>query len=380
MPDADLSRRNLLITGGLLAAAALPAVGAAPLAPPDKQPDGLKLPSAKKKVGYAIMGLGTLALEQILPAFKLCEHSRPVALVSGHPDKAKKIAAAHGISEKSIYSYDTYDQIKDNADVDIIYNVLPNHLHAEYTVRGFKAAKHVLCEKPMAPTAKECEAMIAAGKEAGKKLMIAYRLHYEPYNLKAIELLRSGSFGKIKFIEAQNSQNTYAPNIRLSNETAGGPLGDVGIYCLNAARYLTGEEPTEVSGTLHQPANSDRFHDVAESVLFTLKFPSGAMATCACGFGTGRTDRFRVSCDKGYVQLDPAFGYEGQTLTTSLDSTESKIQVPRANHFTAEMDHFSRSILDDQPLNRSTGEEGLQDIRIIETIKRAIREGKTLKV
>jgi predicted dehydrogenase len=286
------------------------------------------------------------------------------------------VAEAYGIDEKHIYTYDTIARIADNPQIDVVYNILPNHLHAQYTIASFKAGKHVLCEKPMAPTADECRAMIDAGKQANRQLMIAYRLHYEPNNLKAIELLRSGSFGKIKLIEATNSQNTYAPNIRLSNETAGGPLGDVGIYCLNAARYLTGEEPIEVSGMLHQPQN-DRFRDVAESVVFTLRFPSGALAQCLCGFGTGRSDRFRVSGDNGYVELDPAFGYQGQTLKTSQGQTKSEYQIEQKNHFTAEMDHFSKCILENKP-NTSPGEEGLRDIEIITKIKQAIREKKTI--
>ncbi|MDB5325636.1 MAG: glucose-fructose oxidoreductase [Phycisphaerales bacterium] len=209
--------------------------------------------------------------------------------------------------------------------------------------------------------------------------MIAYRLHYEPTNLKAVELLRSGSFGPIKMIEATDTQNTYAPNIRLSNETAGGPLGDVGIYCLNACRYLTGEEPIEVSGMLHQPPNSDRFHDVAESVVFTLKFPSGAMAQCLCGFGTGRSDRFRVHCDNGYVELDPAFRYNGQKLRTQQGDTTYEFEIPPKNHFASEMDHFSECILNAKPCT-SPGEEGLRDIEIITRIKEAIREKKTVRL
>ncbi|HEX8322818.1 MAG TPA: Gfo/Idh/MocA family oxidoreductase [Tepidisphaeraceae bacterium] len=379
MPDSDLTRRNLLISGGLLAAAALPSMAATPLAPPDKQPEKLDVPTAQKKAGWAIMGLGELALQQVLPAFGACERSRPVALVSGHPDKARKVAEAYGIDPKNIYGYGDYDKIQGNPAVDVIYNILPNHMHAEYTVRGFKAGKHVLCEKPMAPTTKECEEMIAAGKSAGKQLMIAYRLHYEPTNLKAVELLRGGGFGKIKFIEATNSQNTYPPNIRLSRETAGGPLVDVGIYCLNACRYLTGEEPVEVSGLLHQPPGSERFAEVPESIIFTLRFPSGAMAMCACGFGTGRSDRFRVHCDKGYVELDPAFRYQGLKLRTEQDNIKSEHTMEPKDHFTQEMDHFSDCVLSNKP-NRSPGEEGLRDMVIIAKINEAIREGRTIQL
>jgi predicted dehydrogenase len=386
MADADLTRRNLLIQGGLLAAAALPvavanaAGGAAtPLAPPDKQPPNLGVPTVQKKVGWAIMGLGELALNQILPGFAKAEHSAPVALVSGHPDKAKQVAAKYGVPESAIYGYDDLSKLKDNPAVDVVYNVLPNHMHAEYTIKSFAAGKHVLCEKPMAPTAKECEAMIAAGKQANKKLMIAYRLHYEPYNLKASELTTKGSIGRLKSLEAQDCQNTYAPNIRLSNATKGGPLGDVGIYCLNAARYLTGEEPVEVWGTQHQPKEESRFAEVPESVMFTLRFPSGCLAMCVCSFGTDASNRFRVVGDSGWVELDPAFAYNGQKLRTQGGKTRYEFQLPQIDQFAAEMDHFSQCVMNDET-PKTPGEEGLQDIRIIEKINASIASGRAVKI
>src|SRR4051812_31918247 len=230
--EADVSRRQALQAAGLGLIAAAGASGAVPLAPPDKQPPDLKLPGPPgKKVGYAIVGLGQLALEEILPAFAKCEHSRPVALVSGHADKAKQVAAKYGIEPKSIYDYQGYDRLADNPDVQVVYVVLPNSMHAEYTVRAHKAGKHVLCEKPMATNSAECQQMIDAAKQAQRKLMIAYRLHYEPYNQTAIDMARKQALGKLRLIEAVNTQNVKPPNIRLSKSTGGGPLGDIGVYC-----------------------------------------------------------------------------------------------------------------------------------------------------
>ena len=202
-----------------------------PLAPPDKQPPNVKLPEpVGKTVGWAIVGLGQLALEEILPAFARAKLSKPVALVSGHPEKARKVAAAYGIDPKAIYNYETYDKLADNPAVDVIYVVLPNSMHAEYTVRGVKAGKHVLCEKPMATTPAECQQMIAAAATAKRKLMIAYRLHYEPYNRAAIDICRvTKQLGKLKSVTASNGQVTKAPNIRLSQALGGGPLQDVGV-------------------------------------------------------------------------------------------------------------------------------------------------------
>jgi predicted dehydrogenase len=379
MPNEDVTRRRFITTasGTLLAAAAAPVAGQ--LAPPDKQPPKLKLPETKKKLGYAIVGLGQLALEQILPAFGQCERSKPVALVSGHVDKAKKTAAAYGIDEKSIYTYDTFDDLAKNDAIDVVYIVLPNHMHAEFTIRALKATKHVLCEKPMAATSEECRKMIAAAKENERQLMIAYRLHYEPHHLKAIELCRE-KIGALKTIDATNNQNVDAPNIRLSKATAGGPVGDTGVYCINAARYLSGEEPIEVSAFAHQPKDDPRFAEVHESVSWQSKFPSGLIATSACSFGTSELRRFDVSGSKGSISMQKAFGYNGQRLILNVDGMSSDVDVPNPNHFTSEMDAFSEAIVSGEP-NRTPGEEGLRDMLIVEAIHKSIAaNGATVNV
>ena len=386
MPDSQPSRRDVLVKGGVgLLAAALPTAlsGAIPLAPPDAQPAKLPVPNgALKRLNWAVVGLGELALEEVLPAFALAEHSQLRALVSGHPDKAARVAGRYGVDPKNIYDYKNFDSIANDPAIDIVYIILPNHLHAEYTIRALKAGKHVLCEKPMAPTEAECQQMIDAAKAADRKLMIAYRLHYEPYNLKAVELLRANSYGKIKVIEASDLQTTSAPNIRLSHktggkDTAGGPTGDVGIYCLNATRYLTGEEPIEVSAMLHQPADDPNFREVAESVIFQLRFPSGALAMCSCGFGSEISNRFRVNCANGWLQLDPAYKYSGQKMTAKQGDTMYEFQLPNVNQFAAEMDHFSQCVTENK-MPKTPGEEGLKDIRIINAIKEAAQTGKVI--
>lgn len=377
----DPSRRKFLTTAGAGLIAARVARGEdPPLAPPDKQPQNLKVPEpVAKKVGYAVVGLGQLALEEIMPAFARCQLSHPVALVSGHPDKAKKVAAAYGIDPKNVFDYAGYDRLADNTAVDVIYVVLPNSMHAEYTIRGLKAGKHVLCEKPMAPTVAACEQMIAVQQETKKKLMIAYRLRHEPFNRTAIDLCRKGEVGKIKLITASNGQDTKAPNIRLSKDLAGGPVGDVGIYCLNAARYLTGEEPTEVSATAHRPADDPRFREVDESVSFTLRFPSGAIAACDCSFGTAESRRFRVHGTAATLDLENAFGYRGQELSLTTDKRKAKFDIAPVNHFAAEMDHLSTCVLKDKnPL--TPGEEGLADMRVITAIYEAAQTGRKVVI
>ena len=374
----------------------LPASGdAVPLAPPDKQPAGLKIPKQPgRKIGYAIVGLGKLAVEEILPAFAVSKHCKVTALVSGHRDKAEQLAGVYGVPKESIYNYETYDKLRDNSDVDVIYIVLPNSMHAEYTIRGFEAGKHVLCEKPMAASIDECRRMIAAAEKAGKQLMIAYRLHYEPFNQTVMRWCQAKVYGEIKTFAGSFCINVEAPNIRLSKQLAGGPVGDVGVYPINASRYCIGEEPSEVFAISHQPGDDPRFREVPESVSMLLKFPSGVLAKLDCSFGTTTSDRYRVVCNDGVIDLDPAFSYQGQRLTTHqkppaggvdgvMPEAGSPIVVEHlitpANHFAAEMDHFADCVLNATPC-RTPGAEGLADMLIAEALDRSIRSGKLQSV
>src|SRR5262245_54931047 len=232
---APLTRRTFLATTAAAATAAHLARAAA---------------GAPRTLGFAPVGIGRLSIGQLLPAFSNCKLARPVALVSGHPDKANAQARQYGIDPKNIYNYENFDTIKDNPAVDVVYVVLPNSMHAEYTIRAAKAGKHVLCEKPMANSVADCQAMIDACNTANRKLMIAYRLHYEPITKQAIELARSAdAVGTIKQITAEGGFNIGDPTQwRLNRKLAGGgSLMDIGIYALNAVRYLSGQEPSELS-------------------------------------------------------------------------------------------------------------------------------------
>lgn len=375
MATQDYSRRGLLRSAS---AAAIGAVGSSvlgeQLAPPDRQPPNLKVPTAKKRVRWAVVGLGELALGQIMPAFGACERSGATALVSGHREKAERVAATYGLDPRNIYNYQNFDTISDNPEIDVVYIVLPNSMHAEYTIRALKAGKHVLCEKPMAATSQECREMIAAARSAQRKLMVAYRLHYEPVTMRAREVVRSGKMGAVRIFEAQNHQDTKAPNIRLSRELAGGPVGDVGVYCINAARMMLGEEPVEVTAMKHSPEGDARFAEVPGHVAFQMRFPSGAIAICSCGFDGARSERWRATCEKGWAEMEPAFGYAGETLVTLEGEAESKHKVETKNQFAAEMDHFSQCVVEDLA-PRTPGEEGLRDMVIVEKIHDSMREG-----
>ena len=345
----------------------------------DEKKEGKK---EEKKVGFAFVGIGSLTKNQLLPAVVKCKKARLAALVTGDPEgKGKQMAEkfAPGANIK-VYNYENYDTIKDNADVDVIYVVLPNSMHAEYTIRGFKAGKHVLCEKPMANSVKECEEMIAVGKAAKKKLMIAYRLRYETHNPKAIEIARSGVLGTNKAITAEAGFPIGDPTQwRLKKDLAGGgSLMDIGIYALNATRYLSGEEPTEVTAVMYSTPGDPRFKEVEETILFDMKFPSGLVATCASSYGYG-CNRYRVTGTKGYVEAEPFLSYSGLALFQNLGKGREKVDLPQVDHFAAEMDHMAECVLaGKEPV--TPGEEGLKDLKVIAAIYEAAKAGKTVKV
>jgi predicted dehydrogenase len=335
--------------------------------------------SSGKKSGYAIVGLGNLALGQVMPAFAQCQLSAPVALVSGHPDKAKSVAAKYNLDSKTIYNYENYDSIKDNPSIDIVYNILPDSMHAEYTIRALKAGKHVLCEKPMCKSVEEAQQMIDAAKAADRKLMIAYRLHYEPFNQMVIEMCKKKECGPIRIVEAENVQTTNPPNIRLSKSTGTGPLGDVGVYCINACRYLSGEEPVEVFGMSYQTPNDPRATDFPDRYAWTMRFPSGVLAHCGCGFSGGSSNRFRVMCENGFIDMEHAFGYSGQELRVLKQRKVEQIQLQPKNHFAAEMDYFSDCVQNNkQPL--TPGEEGLADMKVLAAIFKSCDSNQPVKV
>jgi predicted dehydrogenase len=342
----------------------------------------LKVPDPPgKKLGWAIVGLGSLSINQILPAFAECEKSKVVALVSGHPDKAAKLAARYGVNPKSIYNYQNYDSIKDNPEVDIIYVVLPNSMHAEYTIRGAQAGKHVLTEKPMANTPAECQQMIDAARKANRKLMVAYRCRYEPYNQEAIRVARSRELGNVKVILADAGFAMKDPTVwRLKKSLAGGgSLMDIGIYALQAARYLTGEEPTEVNAMTYSTPNDPRFKEVEEAINFQLRFPSGILANCTSSYGYAWQSHYRVVTDQGWLEMDPATAYSGLRMRVHKDNVTEEKDLPVVDHFAAEMEHMSECVMQNkEPL--TPGEEGLRDLTIMHALYEAANSGKTVKL
>jgi predicted dehydrogenase len=328
--------------------------------------------SGGRKIGYAVIGLGTIA-DHFMRGVQASPNSQITGLVSGHRDKAERIAAQYGVAKDSIYSYEDMDRFRKNKGIDAVYVALPNSMHAEYTIRSAKAGKHVLCEKPMSTTVKEAEEMIAVCKAANVKLMIAYRLHYEPLHLKAVKLLRDGALGKVQVINGAFGFNAKAGAWRLDKALAGGgSVFDVGIYVLNASRYLTGEEPvgfTAVAGTVDQDG---RFSTVEENAAWTTKFPSGAVAAGSCTYGAQMPGYFKVFASKGWLEMGPAFNYDGLRLRAQAPGLNLDEANPDKDpmQFTREADHFSACVLEGKT-PQSPGEEGLRDMRYIFEIYRA---------
>jgi predicted dehydrogenase len=330
--------------------------------------------SEGRRVGYCIVGLGRISMQHFMPGARTSQHARITALASGHREKAEKVAAQYGVGSTAIYSYDNYDAIAKNNDIDAVYIALPNSMHAEYTIRAARAGKHVLCEKPMATTVSDGQAMIDACRKANRKLMIAYRCQYEPTNLRAIRMIREGKLGKIQAIESANGFNIRPSEWRLNMKLAGGgPLMDVGIYSLNACRYLTGEEPGEFKADASVIDRDGRFNEVEENLCWSMKFPSGIVASCNTTYGSSMPGFYRVHGSKGMIHVEPAFAYEGLRFTARIQG-ESPIDEPNPerdpSQFTREADHLALAILENgEP--RTRGEEGLKDMQHMMAIYRS---------
>ncbi len=327
-----------------------------------------------RTIGYCIVGLGRISMQHFMPGARLSQYSKVTALVSGHRDKAERMAAEYHVPAKSIYSYEQYDAIAQNKDIDAVYIALPNSMHAEYSIRGARAGKHVLCEKPMCTTVADAEAMIEASRRAGKKLMIAYRCQYEPLHQRAIRMIRDGTLGKVQAIESSFGFNIGSGEWRTTRKLGGGgPLMDVGIYCLNACRYLTGEEPAELKGYSSVTDHDGRFAEVEEHLSWTMKFPSGAVAACNTSYGVNMPGFFRVHGAKGMLHMEPAFNYDGVRLSVHLEDkppidTLSGDRDPA--QFPPQADHLAECIFQNKE-PKTPGEEGLRDMKLMTAIYRS---------
>ncbi len=329
----------------------------------------------QEQLGVALVGLGYYSTDVLAPALQLTKHCRLAGIVTGTPAKAEKWKAQYQIPEKNIYNYETFDEIAGNADIDVVYVVLPPSMHAEYSIRAARAGKHVWCEKPMAMTVAECQSMIDAAKKAGVKLSIGYRLQHEPNTQRLMQIAEEQPFGPVRMITASAGYfDGRSDHWKQKKAMGGGVMYDMGVYPLQAARYSAGEEPVAVLAQ-HFTNRPEIYTEVDETTLFQLEFPSGAVAQCATSFGMSM-NYLKVTYAKGRAELEPFSGYSGVKGSTSGDIT---LDATLDNQQARQMDDDALAILNDTPV-LVPGEEGLRDIRVVEAVYESARKGTRVKI
>jgi glucose-fructose oxidoreductase len=328
------------------------------------------------KIRYAVIGLGHIAQVAVLPAFKHAgRNSTLVAIVTDDPTKRREIAKKYRLDHT--YSYREYERCL--GEVDAVYIALPNSMHAEYTIRAAKAGVHVLCEKPMAVTVNECRQMIDACKKHRAKLMVAYRLHFEEINLNVIDLIRKGQIGEPKFFNSSFSMTVRRGNIRTQADLGGGTLYDIGIYCINAARYLFRSEPTEV---LAMSANSGakKLAEIDETSAALLRFRDDRLAAFVTSFNASDVGSYEIVGTKGHIRVNPAYEYaEGLRYELTVNGKKKEKAIGKRDQFAAELLYFSDCILNDRKPEPS-GEEGMQDVRIVEALYKSAATGRPIQI
>jgi predicted dehydrogenase len=329
----------------------------------------------ERRVGIAPIGLGSIA-EVFMRAVSKCKNAKLTGLVTGHPvEKGRKFGALYGVPATSIYTYETFDQIRKNPDIDAVYVALPNSMHCEYTIRAAEAGKHVFCEKPMAISSAECRRMIDACRQANVKLMIGYRIHYDQVFRKLYAMVRSGAFGEILQFQAGFYGMKNKQEWRLNRLLAGGgSMFDLGVYPLNTIRWFAGEEPVDFRALVATRDKSGKFSSVEESVNCLLRFPSGILAECGSSYGQSGTNFIQINGSTGHVRIEPAFTY-GDTVLKYTGKTESgeiagSGPVYEPDQFVTEATHFADCILQERE-PATPGEEGLKDLLAIEAIYKA---------
>lgn len=339
-------------------------------------------PSRRSKrsgaVRYAVIGLGHIAQAAVLPAFKHAgRNSSLAALVSDDARKRRELGRRYAVPH--VCDYDQVDDLFASGDIDAVYIALPNDMHRDYTIRAAKAGLHVLCEKPMAVTARDCEAMIRATRAAGVKLMIAYRLHFERANLEAAQHASSGKLGDLRFFSSDFSMQVQPNNIRVERERGGGPLYDIGVYCINAARYSFGADPIAVFATAAR-SRDRRFREVDETVVGMMRFNDAQLASFTCSFGAADRSTFTITGTRGSLTMDPAYEYaQGLAYRLKIGERSQTRKFSKSDQFAPELMYFSDCILKNREPEPS-GEEGLIDVRIVEAMNRSIATGRWVSI
>ncbi len=362
------SRRNFLqkLTGSAIAFSVLPHYGLAN--------DMYEQTYDGPMLRVAIMGLGSYG-NRVAEAMQSCKKAKLVGVISGTPAKITSWQGKYNIAEKNCYNYENFDRIKDNPDIDAVYVITPNALHHDQVIRVAKAGKHVICEKPMALNAKEGQEMITGCAKAGVKLLVGYRMHFEPKTLEIIRMRKAGDFGNIKFFQGLCGFRIGDPTQwRLNKKLAGGgSLMDIGIYAINGSRYMVGEEPVWVTAQ-ETKTDTQKFKEgVDETIQFQLGFPSGVVASCLSTYSMNNLDRFFLNGEQGFAELQPSTGYgpiKGRT-------NKGELTHPHVTHQTVQMDEMAGILLEGkEPIVPVNGEEALKDLKIIDGIYLAVKTGK----
>ena len=326
-------------------------------------------------LGIALVGLGYYATDLLAPALQQTEHVKLTGIVTGTPAKADRWMRDHGIPQANVYDYETFDRIADNDAIDVIYVVLPNSMHHEYVIRAAQAGKHVITEKPMGVTARECEEMIQACEDAGVRLSVGYRMQFEPNTQEVMRLGQEQVFGPVKMVQAgAGYREGRADHWKLKKAMGGGALYDMGVYALQAARYVTGEEPVAVTAQ-QSTTRPELFTEVDETMRFQLEFPSGALASLYTSFGMNVNDLY-ATAERGWFALRPFSSYSG----IQGASSNGPLDAPPVNQQARQLDEQALSIIENTPM-RVPGEEGLRDLRVVEAIYQSAAEaGRRVEV
>ena len=365
------SRRDFLQK--VTAAAALPFIPSLSLA---THTDGSEAPYQGQVLRVAIMGLGSYGT-RVADAMKDCTRAKLVGAISGTPSKLKDWQAKYGIPAKNCYNYENFDALRNNPDIDAVYIITPNALHKPQAIRVARAGKHVICEKPMALNAAEGQEMVDACKKANVKLLVGYRMHVEPKTLEVIKRRNAGEFGKTLFFQGLCGFQIGNPNQwRMDKKlSGGGAMMDIGIYAVNGARYMVGEEPIWVTA---QEVKTDPVmftEGLDETITFQLGFPSGAIASCLSTYAMNNLDRFFLNGSKGFAEMQPSTGYGPIKARTN----KGEIEYPHVTHQTVQMDEMSDVILRGKKLEVPfDGEEGVKDLKIMDAIGEATKTGKRI--
>ncbi len=330
----------------------------------------------KKKIRYAVVGLGHIAQTAVLPAFRHAENSELAALVTGNPEKDHELSNRYKVRA---YSYDDFETALENEKIDAVYIATPNILHREYTERAARAGVHILCEKPMATTQEDCEAMIETAARNDVKLMIAYRLHFNDANLHAVQVAKSGDLGELRYFGSLFGLQVQEGNIRTRKDLGGGTLFDIGVYCINAARYLFRDEPIEVVG-LTANNGEKRFAEIEEMTGAIMRFSHERLGIFTCSFGSSDVSHYDLVGTKGQLRLENAYEYQGELkCATTMDGKRTEKNFKPGDQFAPELIYFSDCIIHDRSPEPS-GKEGLADVRVINAIYESAEIGRAVRI